>query len=191
MTTYTPTVTDVITTTAWWGAQPVTFGTYYDLGYGYEGCYVYAGPFSCAYPWSVLQVSFDAPTNYVQIVGNYGSDPPGLFAFSSDGTLVASCMYWLPGCAAEVTGPHQPASIYQSTLTVTSAQSDIAWVVYGGTFGTTTVHQISYNVPEPSTLLLVGLGAGGLIRRRRQEHSEPPRTFGRIPSTPTKATEAT
>jgi hypothetical protein len=177
MTTYTPTVTDVITTGAYWGPQPVTFGTYSWLGEGYEGCYNNGVPYalprlgSCgSSSWSVLEVSFDAPTNYVQIVGNLGSDLPGLLAYSSDGSLLAACVYYLmeEPCTAEITGPYQPQSFYQSTLTVTSAQSDIAWVVYGGWFGTTTVHQISYNVPEPSTLSLLGLGAGVLTLSRRR-----------------------
>jgi hypothetical protein len=64
----------------------------------YNGCYTEGqggnSSSSCSY-FSVLEVTFDAPTNYVQIVGDFGPDGPGLepilFAYASDGSVISGC----------------------------------------------------------------------------------------------------
>ena len=53
-----------------------------------------------------------------------------------------------------------------------SERTDITRIVYGAYSGTTvTPTQVRYNVPEPATFALIGLGvaAGAVLRRRRKQ----------------------
>ena len=40
---------------------------------------------------SVLEVSLDAPTDYISIVGDFGSDAPVMYAYDSSGSLLMLC----------------------------------------------------------------------------------------------------
>jgi PEP-CTERM motif-containing protein len=152
-------------------------GVYRDLGFGYEGCYNNGVPraepsVACSwFTWSLLEVSFDAPTDYVQMVGTWLSDAPAMRAYGSDGSLITSCN-WVntADCTAESVILPGADRIGQTTQTITRAERDITRVVYGGWFGNTTARQLSYRVPEPGTLMLIGIGmASAVLQRRRKK----------------------
>lgn len=73
---------------------------------------------------------------------------------------------------------YQPYQVYPDggfrdnsmTLTFGSSVANVSRVVFGGIAGTVPVHQIvyDYNVPEPGTLALIGLGLVGIGMARRK-----------------------
>ena len=174
--TYLPVSLPVITSEPFRGPLDVSFGAF-DASF-YNGCYTegQGGNSSsfCSY-FSVLEVTFDAPTNYVQIVGDFDPDGPGLepilFAYASDGSVISGCGPFAggPDCEVEFTPlPPVPRESERSTISFSRDQRDIARVVWGGFVGGAWAHQISYTVPEPSTWLLIGVGSVGLMRRRKR-----------------------
>jgi hypothetical protein len=183
--TYAPAILPVLTSGGWYGPNETTFGGYSTNYDAYEYCSTngrnpsYQG-FSCFAGFSVLEVTFDAPTNFVSLVGHFGMDAPLLMAYASDGTRISTCgpgvVRNTPDCLEEYTflGTTPPFGDTRSTLSITRAGHDISRVVWGSFAGASFANGISYNVPEPSTLMLVGLGAVlGVARQRRSRRRRP------------------
>jgi hypothetical protein len=124
---------------------------------------------SCVEGFSVLELRFDAPTNFVQITSAWFSDGPGLRAYDVHGSEVARCDAAFGGtgggCASTVAVPQFGAN--STTSTIQREQRDISRVVFGGLPGISTPTEVRYRVPEPSTLLFVALGIAGLLKTRR------------------------
>jgi hypothetical protein len=102
-----------------------------------------------------LRVDFDNPANYVSIdfISNNGNDQGILEAYDSMGNLLSSVI------AVSSGAPHGAEIIWPSF--------DIAYVIASGTGGEALcLDNLQANVvPEPATVLLVGLGGLLLLRR--------------------------
>lgn len=144
-------------------------GALTELSTGY-GCYAASQtgqPMSsfCNEGFSFLEVTFNVATDFVEIVGGFGS--------SLGGTL------WAFNAAGELIGSGGPSAIYgegQYGSSVSLAEAAIARVVYGasldaGAIAAGSISYNSYNIPEPETMLLMLTGLSGLLlagRRRKQ-----------------------
>jgi hypothetical protein len=135
-------------------------------------------PRSCSIDhWSVLDLTFDVPTNLFQISASFGADTPGMNLYDSLGNLITRCWGVLgtnSACQHTYQREHQSPNGYVDnllTLTFESTEANISRVVFGGVMGGVTANQIlyRYNVPEPGTFTLLGLGlvGMGLSRRKR------------------------
>jgi hypothetical protein len=174
--TYAPIASPVITSGTHYGPLDVTFGNFGLNFFSYERCYR-GSVLSClnGFFQGALELSFDAPTNYVSIVGDFGNDAPAVLAYGSDGSLITACGPGYgsrPDCVETFSlfgpGPYQHDA--RSTLSITREERDIARVVWGSFAGAAFANQITYTVAEPGTLLLVSIGlvgACGTISRRR------------------------
>jgi len=123
-------------------------------------CFADVGTGSCSSEnFRALVISFDNPTDYVQISGWFTSDWPLLYAFDSSRTLIG-------GGSEEGIMQHDTsaATRYQSSLT------NISFVVAAGWAASSTLDAFVYNdvsVPEPGTAVLFGLALVGFAASRR------------------------
>lgn len=161
--TYNPTITGVHTVIDYPISVP-SLGGAFGLS-EYLGCSTAVGPsFNCLSGFNVLEFSFDAPTNFFEIDGYFFTDPNFLIAYDLQGNIITD---FTRTYSAGIDGTTR------STLTVSRTErTDISRIVYGGySDSTVTPTRVRYNVPEPATLALIGLGvaAGAVLRRRRKQ----------------------
>jgi hypothetical protein len=126
----------------------------------YDACSTLGASINCAY--NVLEVRFDTPTSFFQLDSIFFTDMPGIIVYDTSGNRLSG-----------FTSVFTPRNTYDGagTFTMSRGTADIGRVVFGGLFGATPATRVSYNVPEPMTLGLMGLGlvgAGVFTRRRRK-----------------------
>jgi hypothetical protein len=139
----------------------------------YDGCARGSIVFPCSY--SVMELRFDTPTDLVHIRGRFNTDAPFMIAYDVLNNPIAA--FGLAGPAgAFATTFATVAGTGQLDLTLTRGSGDISRVVYGGdnAVSPTQLSYQVYGVPEPSTvgLVMVGLAAAGLVRRRTRRSRE-------------------
>ena len=151
---------------------------------GYRECYAASlsggsAAGACNSWGTALELTFDGPANFVTITAAWLSDGPGMLAYDSAGNMIGSCFSPFGPGAAGSSGlcdafiiPHNSAGNL-STVTVARAQGDIARVVFGGVIGRSMATEVTYGVPEPTTLAFMGIGLAGaaIMRRRRRTHA--------------------
>ena len=152
-----------------------TYGMAFDYWQCYGNSRLGGTSRSCREYWSVLEIGFDAGTDFVQIRSSWNSDAPALFAYDSLGNELFSCIpngVSGPGASAgSPAGCLNSTSTNQSwvsTLTLRSDATDISRVVFGGWAGAGHALQLTYSVPEPGTLALFALGILGLVTQHKR-----------------------
>ena len=106
-----------------------------------------------------LLMAFDGTADYVEIATSWNNDFGDIVAYDESFNLVASAMY---GAALPTTTRYN-----QSILSLSAP--NMKYVVAGSVGDAIALDTIRYNaVPEPSTLLIGGIGFVALIRARRR-----------------------
>jgi len=150
----------------------LSFGGMADSIDGYLACTNNPSSWSCGQTgYSVLELRFDQPTDFVQLSGLFFSDAPSIMAFDTAGNQIAG----FGGFGNYVEAVTFGVLSNGSSITLARNQRDVARVVYGGVQGVSTPTQVSYKVPEPTTLgfLAVGLLSAGLLRARSSSSRRP------------------
>ncbi len=114
----------------------------------------------CLDGYNVLEFTLAAPTDFFEIDGYFFTDPNFLVAFDEQGNIVPFFSRTYESGIGGTT---------RSILTASRERASITRIVYGAYSATTvTPTRIRYNVAEPATLALVGLGVAGALLRRRK-----------------------
>ncbi len=112
---------------------------------------------------NVLGIRFFEPVQYLELRSLASQDMAYVWAYDMTGNLVASLRQTVP--TSTNTG-----GWYLQDLEITRNQADIAYVVFGGGGTPARLNQITYDVPAPAPLALLGIGLalGGIMRSRRK-----------------------
>lgn len=112
---------------------------------------------------NVIGMQFFEPVRYLELRSLVSSDMGYVMAYDITGNLIASI-------TQSRTESSNPGGYLLQDLVLNRDQADIAYVVYGGSSSPGRLNQITYDVPAPSGLVLLGIGLlfGGALRSRRK-----------------------
>jgi hypothetical protein len=134
---------------------------------------------SCAETWQVLEVVFDDEVAQVSIESVWTIDPPSMVAVDAAGNQVSSCRSTGPGNPTPTaTSPPgclswmqlAPFDTFRGTTTLDTGGMGITAIYFASWAGFGSVSSISYSVPEPGALALMGLGLAGVLASRRRRN---------------------
>ncbi|MBC7983472.1 MAG: PEP-CTERM sorting domain-containing protein [Candidatus Obscuribacterales bacterium] len=150
-----------------------SFGQYGDVGKAMT-CFQRSGlglsSSSCREGFSFLEFTFEEAADFVEITTIRTSEPAGLIAFGTDGQVLASCatLNSYGTQAGRCSGYNFSGDGNYYSLSIGMDSRAISRIWYGGVLGAgVQASAISYNVPEPSTLLLMSGGLFALLWMRR------------------------
>lgn len=138
--------------------------------------------FSCSETWQVMEVVFNEAVTSLSIDSVWTIDPPSMVALDAVGNEVVSCMSGGPGnpnpTAASPPGCLSwmqlgPFDTFRGTTTLDTGGLGITSVYFASWAGFGSVSSLSYSVPEPGTLALLGLGLAGVFASRRRRNPTP------------------
>ncbi len=127
--------------------------------YAMRGAYEYPSGFSL----NVLGIRFLEPVRYLELRALSSSDMGYILAYDSSGNLLTTA-------SQSASLSERPGRYYLQDLQLSRNQADIAYVVFGGSSAASRLNQITYDVPAPAPLALLGVGliSGMLVRIRRK-----------------------
>lgn len=110
---------------------------------------------------SALLMTFDGKADFVEIAASWRNDYGEIVAYDENFNVVGSTLY----------GNLLPTSSRYNQSILTLLAPNMKYVVAGSVGDAIALDTIRYNaVPEPSTLILSGLGFAALVRARRRRH---------------------
>ena len=111
---------------------------------------------------SALLMTFDGTADFVEIATSWNMDYGDLVAYDASFNLVASAMY----------GTLLPETTRYNQSVLSLSAPNMKYVVAGSVGDAIALDTIRYStVPEPSTLVLSGLGFAALVRARRRSRN--------------------
>lgn len=128
----------------------------------------------CNEGFSILELTFDVATDFIEIVGGFGDSLGGSFmAFNAAGDLIG-CHSGSP--VAGVCSPYSYRGEGQFASSLAFQDAVITRVVFGSALsgGFVTAGSVSYNhnIPEPATMLLMLTGLTGVLVARRHRPAQ-------------------
>jgi hypothetical protein len=118
-----------------------------------------------------VRVDFAAPTKYFGAdLFSFHGDSVALYAFAQDGTFLSRILSDTAGMqfiAPNCDGPGSTCARHRYNMQVWHDTADIAFVIFGSTDAQVFADAVRFEVPEPSTIALFGLGLAGFAVRRR------------------------
>jgi hypothetical protein len=129
----------------------------------------YAGPeYLCEGRFNFMLLTFADPTDFVEISGGYArSDDTYLWGFDASYNRIGRMTS--VGDISMCRGDNETSEYCRTTVSLTSSTGGIRYAIAGGWSNGTTLDNLRFDVPEPGTLAMLGLGLTGVVCARRRK----------------------
>ncbi len=131
----------------------------------------------CHESFNVLLMTFANPTDFVEISGGFfADDQTYLWGFDDSFNFIGTMN--LQGDSSRCRGETAFSEFCQVTTSLSSPSGGIRYVIAGGWSNGTSLDNLRFSVPEPTSIALLGLGLIGAFTtrrsRQRRRSSAPP-----------------